>query len=120
MRRRTLMRWIEEAEARKMRLYDAEFKPAVTATAAAPEFLLATRATLTVLVARMTGRVERADRDEPPAGDDTSADGSVYEVRKWPVVGCGGTVYPIAAGYAASARRTAYASAYSRKTSLTA
>ena len=91
------MRWIEEAEARQMRLYDAESKPTAAPTVAGPEFLLVTKATLTVLVARMTGRAARTDREQPSAdGNDPSADGCDYDARPWPVVG-GGLPYPLAA-----------------------
>jgi hypothetical protein len=105
MRRRAPMRWIEEAEARKMWLHDAESKPAAAPTVAGPEFLLATKATLTVLVARMTGRVARTNREQPSAdGNDASADGCDYDARSWPVV-CRDTVlYPLAAIYPASFR----------------
>ena len=97
MRRRAPIRWIEEAEARQMRLHDAELKPAAAPTVAGPEFLLVTKATLTVLVARMTGRVARTNREQPSAaGKDAPADGCDCEVRSWPLVGCGGVPYPLA------------------------
>jgi hypothetical protein len=96
MRRTAPMRWIEEAEARQMRLHDAETKPAAAPTVAGPEFLLVTKATLTVLVARMTGRVARSDGEQPSAdGNDASADGCDYDARSWPVIG-GGVPYPLA------------------------
>lgn len=117
MRRRTPMRWIEEAEARQMRLYDAESKPAAAPMAARPEFLLATKATLTVLVARMTGRVARATREEPPAGEkDTPADGCEGE-SIWIEI-ARGAPYRIAGASSAGTEVAAYASSYSRETSL--
>lgn len=100
MRRRAPIRWIEEAEARQMRLHDAELKPAAAPTLAGPEFLLVTKATLTVLVARMTGRVARTNREQPSAdGKDASADGCDCEARSWPGVRCGGVPYAVAAIY---------------------
>jgi hypothetical protein len=81
-----------------MWLHDAEAKPAAAPTVAGPEFLLATKATLTVLVARMTGRFARANREQPSAdGKDASADGCDYDARSWPAAACGGIPYALAA-----------------------
>ena len=102
MRRRAPIRWIEEAEARQMRLHDAELKPTAAPTVAGPEFLLVTKATLTVLVARMTGRVARTDREQSSAdGKDASADGCDYDARSWPGVRCGSVPYALAAVFPA-------------------
>ena len=76
MRRTAPMRWIEQAEARRVWLHDAESKPAATESLAGPEILLTRKSTVTVLVARMTGRLARAARGQPSAGaDDASAEG---------------------------------------------
>ena len=76
MRRTAQMRWIEEAEARRVWLYDAESKPAAAESLAGPEILLTRKSTVTVLVARMTGRLARAARGRPSAGaKDTPAEG---------------------------------------------
>ena len=108
MRRRAPIRWIEEAEARQMRLHDAELKPAAAPTVAGPEFLLVTKATLTVLVARMTGRIARTNREQPSADDkDASADGCDYDTRPWPTIRCGGVPYPLPAVYPAFLRARA-------------
>ena len=105
MWRRAPIRWIEEAEARKMWLHNAESKPVAVPTVAGPEFRLITKATLTVLVARMTGRVTRTNREQPSAdGNDTPADGCDCEARSWPVVGRDGIPYPLAAIYPAFLR----------------
>jgi hypothetical protein len=70
------MRWIEEAEARRVWLYDAESKPAVAESLAGPEILLTRKSTVTVLVARMTGRLARAARGRASAGaKDAPAEG---------------------------------------------
>src|SRR5215211_6827583 len=61
MRRTAQMRWTEEAEARRVWLYDAESKPAAESLAG-PEILLTRKSTVTVLVARMTGRLARGAR----------------------------------------------------------
>jgi hypothetical protein len=88
-----------------MWLHNAESKPAGAPTVAGPEFRLITKATLTVLVARMTGRVARTDREQPSAdGNDASADGCDCKARSWPVVGREGIPYPLAAIYPASFR----------------
>src|SRR5436305_618596 len=53
MRRTAQMRWIEEAEARRVWLYDAESKPTAAESLAGPEILLTRKSTVTVLVARI-------------------------------------------------------------------
>src|SRR5437764_5191559 len=76
MRRTAPLRWIEEAEARQVRLYDAEAKPAAAESLSGPGFPLTTKITFTVLVGRMTGRLARAARGRPSAGaEDASAEG---------------------------------------------
>jgi hypothetical protein len=76
MRRTAQMRWIEEAEARRVWLYDAESKPTAAESLAGPEILLTRKSTVTVLVARMTGRLARAARGRPSAGaKETPAEG---------------------------------------------
>ena len=76
MRRTAQMRWIEEAEARRVWLYDAESKPTAAESLAGPEILLTRKSTVTVLVARMTGRLARAARGRPSAGaKDAPAEG---------------------------------------------
>jgi hypothetical protein len=80
MRRTAQMRWIEEAEARRVWLYDAESKPPAAESLAGPEVLLTRKPTVTVLVARMTGRMTgrlaRAARGRGSAGaKDAPAEG---------------------------------------------
>jgi hypothetical protein len=87
-----------------MWLHNAEAKPAGAPTVAGPEFRLITKAALTVLVARMTGRVTRTDREQPSAdGNDAPADGCDCEARSWSV-GRDGIPYPLAAIYPAFLR----------------
>lgn len=118
MRRTAPMRWLEEAEARQMRLLDAEARPVAAENSAVPEFVLVRRASLTVLVARMAGRVARAARGRP------SADG----VEDAPAEGCDeGSIWAefshcapyLVAGTssAGAAAAAAYGSSYSRETS---
>ena len=81
-----------------MWLHDAEAKPAAAPTVAGPEFLLITKATLTVLVARMTGRITRTNREQSSdERKDASADGCDCETRSWPLVDRGGIPYALAA-----------------------
>src|SRR3954464_8570030 len=76
MRRTAPLRWIEEAEARQVRLYDAEAKPAAAESLSGPGFPLTTKLTLTVLASRVTGRLARAARGRPrPSAEDASAEG---------------------------------------------
>ena len=76
MRRTAQMRWTEEAEARRVWLYDAESKPVAAESLAGPEVLLTRKPTVTVLVARMTGRLARAARGRGSAGaKDAPAEG---------------------------------------------
>jgi hypothetical protein len=119
MRRNAPIRWIEEAEARRMWLYDAEAKPAAAQTSARPEFLLVRRTTLTVLVSRMTERIARAARGQPSVGDkEDPAERCDHDTRSWIAVGCGGMPYRTAVTASALAEGAEYASSYSRETSL--
>jgi hypothetical protein len=120
MRRKTPIRWIEEAEARRMLLlYDAESKPAPTEADSGPELLLVTKATLTVLVSKMTGRIARTARARPSAGEeDSPADGCEGESSSWIAIGCGGAPYRIARASSAGAAPVAYAAPFAREASL--
>jgi hypothetical protein len=64
MRRTAPMRWNEEAEARKIRLLAAETMPASAANGGAAELPIG-KTSVTVLLARMTGRVVRLTRARP-------------------------------------------------------
>ena len=89
MRRTAPMRWIEQAEARRVWLHDAESKPAAAESLAGPEILLTRKSTVTVLVARMTGRLARAARGRVSAGaEDAPAEGcDAVSVRAAPYRG---------------------------------
>jgi Ser/Thr protein kinase RdoA (MazF antagonist) len=117
MRRTAPLRWIEEAEARQVRLYDAEAKPAAAESLSGPGFPLTTKLTLTVLVGRMTGRLARAARGRPSAGaEDASAEGcdAADSIRaEIPYVG----PYLVAGTSSAAKAVPARASSYSRETS---
>lgn len=118
MRRKAPMRWIEEAEARRVWLYDAESKPADAETLAGPEFLLATKTTLTVLVARMAGRVARAARGRSAAGEKDKSAGGCDEAASW-IEFARRAPYRLT-GASAGTDGRACASSYSRGTSLLA
>lgn len=119
MRRTAPMRWLEAAEARRVFLVDAETKPPPAENGGGQEFPLVTKATLTVLVARMTGRLARAARAQPAAGaNDEPADGCDDTAPSWIAIGCGGAPYRIARAASAGAVPSVYAPSYSRETSL--
>lgn len=102
-----------------MLLYDAESKPAPTEADNGPELLLVTKATLTVLVSRMTGRIARAARARPSAGEeDSPADGCDGNASSWIAIGCGGAPYRVARASSAGVAPAAYAAPYARETSL--
>jgi hypothetical protein len=73
MRPKIPIRWIEEAEARRLFLLEGEVPPRPTEAPARPEFPALARASLTVLLARMTGRVARIARTRSSAGGDEPA-----------------------------------------------
>lgn len=62
MRPSTPTRWIEEAEASRIFLLESEAQPPASNAAPRPEFLLAEKSALIVLVIRMIGRVARTAR----------------------------------------------------------
>ena len=64
MRRTAPMEWIEKAEARKTRLLAAEAMPANPANGGAPQAAVS-KTGVTLLLARMTGRVARLAKARP-------------------------------------------------------
>ncbi len=67
MRRTAPMRWNEEAEARKVRLLAGESMSASAANGGATKLPMG-KTSLTLLLARMTGRVARLTRARPSRG----------------------------------------------------
>src|SRR5437763_14092683 len=117
MRRTTPMRWIEEAEARRVWLYDTESKPAAAENVAAPEFRVVPKTALTVLVARMTGRVARAARGRASAGEEDAPAEGCDETWIWSELAAGAP-YLMSGASSAVTEAPAYASSYSRETPL--
>jgi hypothetical protein len=98
------MRWIEEAEARRMWLHDAESRPAYAESLAEAEPMAISKATLTVLVSKITGRIARAARIRPSAGEkDAPAEGCDCTRASWIAIGRGGAPSRIAGGSPAGA-----------------
>ena len=119
MRRTAPMRWLEAAEARRVFLIDAETKPAPVENGSGQEFPLVTKTTLTILVARMTGRLARPARAQPAAGAEKEpADGCDDTAPSWIAIGCGGAPYRIARAASVGATPVAYTASYARETSL--